>query len=105
MTGYRSSTSSATSPILLYAQDWNGAPKTRTMAQWQQVATTHAILVGSPGPVYGNMITQLHAWNPRVKVLVYDLGPFTIKGSTEFNEPWLPTPSTSPVTPPGTSSP
>jgi Hypothetical glycosyl hydrolase family 15 len=74
----------ATSPILLYAQDWNSAPATRTTAAWQQVATTHAILVGSPGPVYGNMIAQLHAWNPAVKVLVYDLGPYTAKGTTEY---------------------
>ncbi len=45
---------------------------------------THSILVGSPGPVYGNMITQLHAWNPTVKVLVYDLGPYTTGGSAEY---------------------
>ena len=45
---------------------------------------THSILVGSPGPVYGKMITQLHAWNPAVKVLVYDLGPYTTGGSAEY---------------------
>ena len=83
VTGRGSSTSTA-SPILLYAQDWNGPSAKRTMAQWQQVALTHAILVGSPGPSYGNMISQLHAWNPTLKVLVYDLGPFSIKGGTEF---------------------
>ena len=80
----RASSTSTASPILLYAQDWNGASAQRTMAQWQQVAMTHAILVGSSGSSYGNMISQLHAWNPSLKVLVYDLGPFTVKGSTEF---------------------
>jgi putative glycosyl hydrolase-like family 15 (GHL15) protein len=73
-----------TSPVLLYAQDWTNAPATRTTAQWQQVALTHSILVGSPGAVYGNMIPQLHAWNPSVKVLVYDLGPYTTGGSAEY---------------------
>ena len=47
---------------------------------------THAVLVGSPGKVYGGMIAQLHAWNPALKVLVYDLGPYTIAGSTEYTE-------------------
>lgn len=73
------------SPILLYAQDWNGSANGRTTAQWQQVAQTHALLVGSTGAAYGTMIPQLHAWNPSLKVLVYDLGPYTIKGSAEFN--------------------
>ena len=76
---------SSASPILLYAQDWNGSANGRTTAQWQQVALTHALLVGGTGAGYGNMIPQLHAWNPSLKVLVYDLGPYTIKGSTEFN--------------------
>jgi hypothetical protein len=73
------------SPILLYAQDWNGSANGRSTAQWQQVAQTHALLVGGTGASYGNMIPQLHAWNPSLKVLVYDLGPYTIKGSAEFN--------------------
>ena len=77
--------SSSASPILLYAQDWNGSANGRTTAQWQQVAQTYAVLVGSTGAMYGNMIPQLHAWNPSLKVLVYDLGPYTIKGSTEYN--------------------
>ncbi|MFI5285603.1 MAG: putative glycoside hydrolase [Candidatus Dormibacteria bacterium] len=78
------STSSSSSPVLLYAQDWNGASNGRSTSAWQQVAQTHSILVGSSGSVYGNMIPQLHGWNPAVKVLVYDLGPYTIKGSAEF---------------------
>ena len=78
------SSSSSSSPVLLYAQDWNGASNGRSTSAWQQVAQTHSILVGSSGSVYGNMIPQLHGWNPAVKVLVYDLGPYTIKGSTEF---------------------
>jgi len=77
--------SNASSPVQLYAQDWNGASNGRSMADWQEVADTHSILVGTPGNVYGNMIAQLHAWNPTLKVLVYDLGPYTIKGSAEFN--------------------
>jgi hypothetical protein len=80
-----SADSSSASPILLYSQDWNGAPNSRSMTDWQEVAETHSILVGTPGKVYGSMITQLHAWNPAIKVLVYDLGPYTIKGSAEFN--------------------
>ena len=75
----------SSSPILLYAQDWNGSANGRTTAQWQQVAQTHALLVGGTGAGYGNMIPQLHSWNPSLRVLVYDLGPYTIKGSTEFN--------------------
>ncbi len=78
--------SSGASPILLYGQDWNGAPNSRSTAAWQQAAMDHAILVGTPGRVYGNMITQLHAWNPALKVLVYDLGPYTIAGSSEYTE-------------------
>lgn len=78
------SATAGTSPILLYAQDWNGSANTRSTAQWQQVAQTHAVLVGSAGAVYGKMIPQLHAWNPSLKVLVYDLGPYTVKGSAEF---------------------
>jgi hypothetical protein len=80
-----SAPTNAGSPILLYAQDWNGSANGRSTAQWQQVAQTHALLVGGTGAGYGNMIPQLHGWNPTLKVLVYDLGPYTIKGSTEFN--------------------
>ncbi len=79
------STSGNGSSILLYAQDWNGAASGRSTSQWQQVAQTHAVLVGSAGAQYGGMIPQLHAWNPSLKVLVYDLGPYTIKGSAEYN--------------------
>lgn len=80
----RSTATAPSSPILLYSQDWNSAASKRSMTDWQQVAMTHSILVGAPGNVYGSMITQLHTWNPAVKVLVYDLGPYTIKGSAEF---------------------
>ena len=52
----------ASSPILLYAQDWNSYPSTRTTAAWQEAAVTHQVLVGTPGPVYGDMISQLHAF-------------------------------------------
>jgi hypothetical protein len=76
--------SAASSPILLYAQDWNSYPSTRSMAAWQEAAVTHEILVGAPGPVYGNMIAQLHAWNPGLRVLVYDLGPYTVAGTAEY---------------------
>jgi hypothetical protein len=74
----------ASTPILLYAQDWNSYPSTRTTAAWQEAAVTHQVLVGTPGPVYGDMISQLHAWNPELKVLVYDLGPYTQAGSSEY---------------------
>jgi hypothetical protein len=75
---------SSSSPVLLYAQDWNGASTGRSTAAWQQVAETHSVLVGNAGSVYGSMIAQLHTWNPALKVLVYDLGPYTIKGTAEF---------------------
>jgi hypothetical protein len=75
---------SGASPTLLYAQDWNSYPRTRTAAAWQEAAVTHRILVGSPGNVYGAMIPQLHAWNPALKVLVYDLGPYTIAGTSDY---------------------
>jgi Hypothetical glycosyl hydrolase family 15 len=78
------SAASSSSPVLLYAQDWNGAPSRRSTAAWQQAAVTHQVLVGTQGPVYGKMISQLHAWNPSLKVLVYDLGPYTIKGSSDY---------------------
>jgi hypothetical protein len=74
----------ASSPILLYAQDWNSYPSTRTTAAWQEAAITHQVLVGTPGPVYGDMVAQLHAWNPELKVLVYDLGPYTQSGTSEY---------------------
>lgn len=79
------SAAASTSPILLYAQDWNTFPKTRSQANWKQVALNHAVLVGSPGGPYKGMIPQLHAWNPTLKALVYDLGPYTIKGGSEYN--------------------
>jgi len=75
---------SGPTPILLYAQDWNGYSSSRSTAAWQQAAVTHQILVGSPGPVYGDMIGQLHAWNPELKVLAYDLGPYTIAGTSDY---------------------
>jgi hypothetical protein len=79
------SASANPTPILLYAQDWNGFPAKRSMAAWEQAAVTHQVLVGTQGPVYGKMIAQLHAWNPKLKVLVYDLGPYTIKGTSDYN--------------------
>jgi hypothetical protein len=54
------------------------------MAAWEEAAVTHQVLVGSAGPVYGDMIAQLHAWNPDLKVLVYDLGPYTVAGTAEY---------------------
>jgi hypothetical protein len=74
----------ASSPILLYAQDWNSYPSTRSISAWQEAAVTHQVLVGAPGKVYGDMIAQLHAWNPALKVLVYDLGPYTQSGTSEY---------------------
>ena len=79
------SASANPTPILLYAQDWNGFPAKRSMAAWEQAALTHQVLVGTQGAVYGKMIAQLHVWNPKLKVLVYDLGPYTIKGTSDYN--------------------
>jgi Hypothetical glycosyl hydrolase family 15 len=79
LTGYAS-------PILLYAQDWNGFSHSRSMTDWKFVAGTHPILVGAPGSDYKNIIPQLHIWNPILKALVYDLGPYTIKGTSEYQQ-------------------
>jgi hypothetical protein len=71
--------------IALFAQDWNGYPADRSKLEWKAAAKHHLLLVGTPGPVYGKRISQLHSWNPRLKVVAYDLGPYTVKGTPLYD--------------------
>jgi hypothetical protein len=68
----------------LWAADWGGAAGKRTAAGWQAAALNYQLLVGQNG-VYKKWITQLHAWNPKLIVLTYDLGPYLQKGSSNYN--------------------
>ena len=47
-------------------------------------ALNDQILIGQAG-VYKKWIPQLHAWNPKLIVLTYDLGPYLQKGSSNYN--------------------
>jgi len=70
--------------IGLWAADWGGAVGQRSAAAWQAAAENDSIMVGVPG-TYEKWISQLHAWNPNLKVLAYNLGPYLQKGSAAFN--------------------
>jgi hypothetical protein len=73
-----------TSTIGLWAADWGGAASKRTTAGWQAAATNDSVLIGEAG-VYKKWIPQLKAWNPKVIILQYNLGPYLQKGSANFN--------------------
>jgi hypothetical protein len=79
----------ATSPgttssnIGLWAADWGGAAAKRSSAGWQAAAKNDRILIGGAG-VYQKWIPQLHAWNPSLTVLVYNMGPYLSKGSSTY---------------------
>ncbi len=77
---------STQSRIGLFAQDWNAYPADRTGRRWRAAAKHHLVLVGNPGSVYGKRIAQLHSWNRRLRVLAYDLGPYTVKGTSLYNQ-------------------
>jgi hypothetical protein len=72
-----------TSTIGLWAADWGGAASKRTAAGWQAAATNDSVLIGGAG-VYKKWIPQLKAWNPRVTILEYNLGPYLQKGSANY---------------------
>ncbi|MGP8159769.1 MAG: putative glycoside hydrolase [Candidatus Dormibacteria bacterium] len=74
---------STASTIGLWAADWGGAAGSRSSAGWQAAAENDSILIGNAG-VYSKWIPQLHAWNPNLTILVYNLGPYLQKGSSEF---------------------
>lgn len=76
--------SSTSSSIGLWAADWGGAAGKRSSAGWQAAAQNDSILIGNAG-VYAKWIPQLRAWNPKLMILVYNLGPYMQKGSSEFN--------------------
>ena len=65
----------------LFAHDWNGYASRRTLSGWKRAAKRHTMLIGPGGPVYGERIRRLHSWNPRLSVLVYDVGPYTVAGT------------------------
>lgn len=73
-----------TSTIGLWAADWGGAASKRTAAGWQAAATNDSVLIGGAG-VYKKWIPQLKAWNPRVTILEYNLGPYLQKGSANYS--------------------
>jgi hypothetical protein len=71
--------------IGLFGHDWNGAPTGRSDAAWIEAAQTHDVLVGIPA-TYCDHIDQLHAANPHLLVLVYDLGPYTARGTPLYDD-------------------
>lgn len=70
--------------IGLYAQDWNPATKTRSAANWDAAARNHDLLVGNTA--YHSKIAAVKAANPNVTVCVYDLGPYTVKGTPLYDQ-------------------
>lgn len=70
--------------IGLWASDWRGAPTSRTAAQWQYLALHEHAVVGEPNSVYESQLTTLHAANPKLLVLAYNLGPYLAKGSANY---------------------
>ncbi|MDQ6672879.1 MAG: putative glycoside hydrolase family 15 protein [Chloroflexota bacterium] len=75
---------STASSIGLWAADWGGAASRRSAAGWQAAALNDQILIGGAG-VYKKWIPQLHAWNPKLVILTYNLGPYLQKGSSNYN--------------------
>ena len=76
--------SATTSAIGLWAADWGGAAGKRSTAGWQAAAQNDSILIGNAG-VYAKWIPQLRSWNPKLMILVYNLGPYMQSGSSDFN--------------------
>lgn len=75
---------STASSIGLWAADWGGAASRRSTAGWQAAAKNDRILIGGAG-TYSKMLGQLHAWNPALTVLVYNIGPYLQKGSSTYS--------------------
>jgi hypothetical protein len=67
----------------LWAADWGNAAATRTTAGWEAAAQDDSLLIGQAG-VYAKWMPQLRAWNPSLTILVYNLGPYLQKGSSDF---------------------
>lgn len=76
---------STASSIGLWAADWGGAAAKRSTAGWEAAAKNDRILIGDAG-TYSKMLPQLHAWNPNLTVLVYNLGPYLQKGSSTYSQ-------------------
>ncbi len=79
------SPASTSSSIGLWAADWGGAAGKRSAAGWEAAAHNDRILIGEAG-VYSKEIPQLHAWNPSLTVLVYNIGPYLQKGSSAYTQ-------------------
>jgi hypothetical protein len=73
---------STSSSIGLFAYDM-GAASSRSSAGWEAAAHNDSLLIGEAG-IYSKWIPQLHAWNPKLTILVYNLGPYLAKGSSDF---------------------
>jgi hypothetical protein len=71
--------------IALFAQDWNGYASGRSSRAWRRAAHRHLLLVGPSGPTYGERLSKLRRWNPRLKLLVYDPGPYTVAGTDLYD--------------------
>jgi hypothetical protein len=78
-------TAGTSTSIGLWAADWGGAAAHRTTAGWQSAAMNDSILIGGAG-VYKKWLPQLHAWNPKLIVLMYNLGPYLQKGSPSYTQ-------------------
>jgi hypothetical protein len=76
---------STSSSIGLWAADWGGAASKRSAAGWQAAAHNDRIIIGNARS-YSKELAQLHAWNPSLTVLVYNLGPYLQKGSSAFSQ-------------------
>ena len=77
------SPASTSGSIGLWAADWGGAASSRSSAGWEAAAQNDSILIGN-ARTYAPWISKLHGWNSKVMVLVYDLGPYLQKGSSDF---------------------
>jgi hypothetical protein len=72
-----------TSTIGLWAADWGSAAATRSSAGWEAAAENDSLLIGNAS-AYASWISKLHAWNPKLTVLDYNLGPYLQSGSSDF---------------------
>ena len=94
--------SSTSSAIGLWAADWGGAAGKRSSAGWEAAAQNDSILIGNAG-VYAKWIPQLRAWNPKLMILVYNLGPYLQKRQLRLqHHPASRIPAGSPTTPTAT---
>lgn len=70
--------------IGLFAQDWNSAAANRSDAAWVSAARANDVMVGIPN-VYCDHMTQIRSAHPKAIILVYDLGPYTQRGTPLYD--------------------